>query len=100
MRKQSSFCRSRPNQRHTARYHEYDGRIYYRYHPRHGQTVAILKQQRTRFEGLDVFVIRQPDGTLAHVPCWMMQEAAALHALCLAPQLPLAQLRDLRMEID
>jgi hypothetical protein len=62
--------------------------------------VAILKRQRTRFEGADVFVIRQPDGTLAHVPCWMMRETAAHHALCAAPVLPLAHLRDLRGEID
>jgi len=62
--------------------------------------VAILKRQRTRFEGADVFVIRQPDGTLAHVPCWMMREPAAHHALCAEPVLPLAHLRDLRGEID
>ena len=47
-----------------------------------------------------MFVIRQPDGTLAHVPCWMMQEAAACHVLCSEPLLPLPHLRDLRIEID
>ena len=62
--------------------------------------MEILKRQRTRFEGSEVFVIRQPDGTLAQVPCWMMQEAAAHHVLCPEPLLPLAHLRDLRIEID
>jgi hypothetical protein len=47
-----------------------------------------------------VFVVRQPDGTLTHVPCWMMQEAAAHHVVCAEPLLALPHLRDLRIEID
>ena len=91
-------CRSPSNQGHTAQYHDADGRIFYRYHPRHGQSVEILKRQR--FAGTEVFVVRQPDGTLTHVPCWMMQEAAAQHVLCPEPLLALSTLRDLRIEID
>ncbi len=60
--------------------------------------MEILKRQR--FAGSEVFVIRQPDGTLAHVPCWMMQEAAADHVVCPELVLPLLHLRDLRAEID
>ncbi len=46
------------------------------YHPRHDQSVEILKRQR--FAGTEVFVVRQPDGTLTHVPCKTIfaQEAA------------------------
>jgi len=47
-----------------------------------------------------VFVVRQPDGTLTHVPCWMMREAAARHVLGPDPLLALPSLRDLRIEID
>ena len=47
-----------------------------------------------------MFVVRQPDGTLTHVPCWMMREAAAHHVLCPEPLLALPNLRDLRIEID
>jgi hypothetical protein len=47
-----------------------------------------------------VFVVRQPDGTLTHVPCWMMQEAAARHVICAELLLALPHLRDLRIEID
>ena len=90
--------RCRSNQGHTAQYHAAEGRIFYRYHPRHGQSVEILKRQR--FAGTEVFVVRQPDGTLTHVPCWMMQEAAAHHVLGPEPLLALANLRDLRIEID
>ena len=44
--------------------------------------------------------MRQPDGTLTHVPCWMMREAAAHHVVCPDPVLTLPHLRDLRIEID
>jgi hypothetical protein len=49
-----------------------------------------------------MFVVRQPDGTLAHVPCRMMQEAegAADQILFPEPLLALAHLRDLRIELD
>ncbi len=47
-----------------------------------------------------MFVIRQPDGTLAHVPCWMMREAASHHVIYPEPVLPLPHLRDLRAEVD
>jgi hypothetical protein len=59
--------------------------------------VEILKQQR--FAGTEVFVVRQPDGTLTHVPCWMMREAAAHHIVCPEPLLALPNLRHLRIEI-
>ena len=47
-----------------------------------------------------MFVVRQPDGTLTHVPCWMMQEAASHHVVRPGPVLALPHLRDLRIEID
>ena len=60
--------------------------------------MEILKRQR--FAGTEVFVVRQPDGTLTHVPCWMMQEDAAYHVVGPEPLLALPHLRDLRIEID
>ena len=60
--------------------------------------MEILRRQR--FAGSEVFVVRQPDGTLTHVPCWMMREAASHHVVCPAPLLALPHLRDLRIEID
>jgi hypothetical protein len=93
-----AFCQCPANQSHTAQYHDADGRIFYRYHPRHGQVVEILKRQH--FAGSEVLVVRQSDGTLTHVPCWMMQEAASHHVIGPDPLLPLAQLRDLRIEVD
>lgn len=39
-------------------------------------------------------------GSLAHIPCWMMSEAAAHHHLRSEQRLPLEHLRDLRIEVD
>jgi hypothetical protein len=47
-----------------------------------------------------VFVVHQPDGTLAQIPCWMMSESAARHELRAEPRLPLEHLRNLRVELD
>ena len=47
-----------------------------------------------------MFVVRQPDGTLTHVPCWMMEEAASRHVVRSDPLLTLPHLRDLRIEVD
>lgn len=60
----------------------------------------VVVVRRHRFQGVDVFIVHQPDGTLAHVPCWMMSEAAAHHEIRAEPRLPLESLRDLRVEID
>src|SRR4249920_2569420 len=73
-------------------------RIHYPFHPRCGETAVVVRRQR--FQGGDVFVVHQLDGTLAHIPCWMMSEAAAHHELRSTPRLPLEHLRDLRIEID
>ena len=71
----------------------------YPFHPRNGLKVLIAG--RCRHQSTEVFVIRQPDDTLAHVPCWMMREAAAQHQLSpYSPPLPLACLRGLRLEVD
>jgi hypothetical protein len=56
--------------------------------------------RRNRFQGVEVFVIQQRDGTLAHIPCWMMREDAERFALRSQPRIPLDTLRDLRIEID
>ena len=44
--------------------------------------------------------IRQPDGTLAQLPIWMMEESAEAMAVTEIPLLPLAHLRELRLELD
>jgi len=97
-RRPRSVSLVRPRQRHTAGYQETEGRVFYPFHPRHGLKVLITG--RCRHQATEVFVIRQPDDTLAHVPCWMMREAAVQHRLSPAPCLPLACLRDLRLEVD
>jgi len=72
--------------------------IRYRFHPRYGQTVTVTSCNR---RGNDVAVtIRQPDGTLAQLPIWMMEDTAEAMAVTEIPRLPLAHLRELRLELD
>jgi hypothetical protein len=75
-----------------------ENRIFYPFHPRCGETVAIVRTHC--FQGADVFVVQQPDGTLAHIPRWMMEETAARHSLGSQPRLSLNHLRNFRLEID
>jgi hypothetical protein len=72
--------------------------IRYRFHPRYGQTVIVTSRNR---RGNDVAVtIRQPDGTLAQLPIWMTEDSAEAMAVTEIPRLPLAHLRELRLELD
>src|SRR5437764_7514389 len=92
----SSKCCSK--QRHTARRHPIEGRIYYPFHPRYGETVLIARQYAYR--GAELVVIPQPDGSVACIPAWMTHESAAQHQLRAEPRLSLDILRSLRAEID
>src|SRR5438270_2610327 len=91
----SKFC---SKQRHTARRHPIEGRIYYPFHPRCGEPVLIARQYAYR--GSELVVIPQPDGSVACIPAWMTHESAAQHQLRAEPRLSLDILRSLRAEID
>src|SRR5580693_4827840 len=105
MRPGSSRTRSTPassrrfsKQRHTARQHLIEGRIYYPFHPRCGEIVLIVRQYTYR--GAELVVIPQPDGSVACIPAWMTDESAAHHQLCTEPRFSLDVLRSVRSEID
>src|SRR5437899_6765126 len=83
-------------QRHTARQHPVEGRIYYPFHPRCGEAVLILKQYAHR--GIDLVVIAQPDGSFASIPAWMTHESAAQYKVGVQPLFSLDVLRTLRAE--
>src|SRR6266568_7643830 len=85
-------------QTHTARQHPIEGRIFYPFHPRCGETVLIARQYAYR--GAELVVIPQPDGSVACIPAWMTHESAAHHQLRAEPRLSLDILRSLRAEID
>src|ERR1700730_532600 len=90
----SSFSK----RRHTTHEHPVEGRIYYRFHPRCGETVLIAR--RLEYRGVELVVIPQPDSSLACIPAWMTHEAAAQYALGDEPRFPLDILRSLRAETD
>src|SRR5215471_3462900 len=94
----SGSSKSCLKQRHTARQHPIEARIYYPFHPRYGETVFIVRQYAYR--GAELVVIPQPDGSVACIPAWMTHESAAHHQLCAERRLPLDILRSLRVEID
>jgi hypothetical protein len=72
--------------------------IRYGFHPRCGETVVVTGRYR---HGDEVaLTIRQPDGTLAQLPIWMTEDGAATMAVAEFPRLPLACLRELRLELD
>src|SRR6201998_2633935 len=68
----SKFC---SKQRHTARQHPIEARIYYPFHPRCGESVLILREYAYR--DAELVVIPQPDGSVACIPAWMTHESAA-----------------------
>src|SRR6202007_2421994 len=70
----SNFCLK---QRHTARQHPIEGRIYYPFHPRCGEIVLIVRQYAYR--GAELVVIPQPDGSVACIPALRTHESAAHH---------------------
>ena len=89
------FCSER---RHTAHEHLVEGRIYYRFHPRCGETVLIKRQ--LHYRGVGLVVILQPDSSLACIPAWMTHEAASQYTLSDKPHFSVDILRSLRAEID
>ena len=72
--------------------------VRYGFHPRCGETVVATG--RRRHAGGAALTIRQADGTLAQLPVWMTEEQAATMAVTEFPRLPLACLRELRLELD
>src|ERR1700738_652351 len=94
----SGSSRRSSKQRHTAQQHNIEGRIFYPFHPRCGETVLIVRQYAYR--GTEMVVIPQPDGSVACIPSWMTRESAAHHQLRAEPRLFLEALRSLRSEID
>ena len=72
--------------------------IHYPFHPRAGQRVEVLR--RHRFKGTMMYVVRQPDGTLAQVPTWMFAPDAAAMTVTDRPRIAMGALRDLRSLLD
>jgi len=91
-------CPFRSDQRHTAGCPAFEVRITYPFHPRSGETVAVVGSKR--HAGADHLVVRQPDRTLALLPAWMTKPEAASHQLVLRPRLPIDRLCDLRALVE
>ena len=67
--KQAKICPHRSSPRDTAQEQPFDVLIHYRFHPRAGERVGVVR--RLQFRGSTHFVIDQPDGTRGLLPAWM-----------------------------
>lgn len=56
--------------------------------------------ERLYCRNLEIFVIRQPDGTRARLPAWMFEEAAQRFVIAEQATVPIVAMRGLRAEID
>ena len=85
----------RSNRRDTAHYHGMELIIRYPHHPRSGNSVTVIRTHT--HGGMLHLVVLQPDGTLALLPAWMTESAAASLPLVQRPALPLTALRALNI---
>ena len=97
-RKPATTCRCRSSPRDTAQEQPFDVLIHYRYHPRAGERVSVVR--RLRHGGSTHFVVDQPDGTRGLLPAWMTEAWAAQLATMDLPRLTLPALRALRGVIN
>lgn len=93
-----SSCRSRSSQRHTAHSQLFEITVRYRFHPRHGERLSVVRQHG--FRGERTYVVQQRDGTLTHLPVWMTEEAAAELNIVSHPRLPRETWMELRRITD
>ncbi len=84
--------------RHTAREHPTEAKVHYPFHPQFGETVIVRRRLVTN--SVEMAVILQPDGSLAFLPAWMLDESAARYSIRESPTFSLVLLQSLRAEID
>ena len=84
--------------RHTAREHPTEAKVHYPFHPQFGEAVIVRRQLVTN--RVRMAVILQPDGSLALLPAWMLDESAARFTIRESPTFSLAFLLSLRAKID
>src|SRR3954464_13438585 len=85
-------------QQHNARYQFGEATIRYGFHPRCGETVIVTGRNRRGNE--IALTVRQPEGALPQMPGWMTGGRAAAMRVREIPRLPLAYLREPRLELD
>ena len=77
--------------RHTAREHPVEAKVHYPFHPQFGETVIVRRRLVTN--NAEMAVILQPDGSLAFLPAWMLNESAARLTIQESPTFSLAFLQ-------
>ena len=81
MRRSTSFIIGLGIKQHRA-YRSSHATIEYRWHPLHGQKLALLR--RVKVGGVDVVHVDAPSGCSREVPCWMT-DAVTCSAMSVGP---------------
>jgi hypothetical protein len=72
--------------------------VHYRFHPRHGEQMLVIRQHSYRGEA--AYIVEQRDGTLTHLPIWMADPESAKLDIVPQPHPSLEALLELRRIID
>ena len=72
--------------------------VHYRFHPRHGEQMLVIRQHSYR--GETAYIVEQRDGTLTHLPIWMSDPESAKLDIVSDPHPSLEALLELRRVLD
>src|SRR5262249_27097494 len=92
------FCPLRSSRQHTAHTHQFQITVHYRFHPRYGERLGVVRT--TGFRDERVYVIEQNDGTLTLLPTWMADPAAEELRVVQVPRISREALIELRHIVD
>lgn len=91
--------RTNAARRHRVAHNFVAAKICYRYHPRYGAEVELVRYLRRGSAA--VVIVRLPDGSHLAIPEWMLDsEACERLTIEAKPRISLASLLDLRLLID
>ncbi|EQD25796.1 hypothetical protein B1A_22152, partial [mine drainage metagenome] len=86
------------NRQHTAHTHQFDITVHYRFHPRHGERLGVVRTHS--FRGERAYVVEQLDGSLTLLPTWMADPAAGELEVVREPRISREALIELRRVVD
>jgi hypothetical protein len=87
-------------QQHTAHEHPAEILVWYRFHPRCGEHLTVIRLHRWNAEAEAGYIARDSSGILTYVPTWMCEPSAAQFSIQSQPRLSLPALLVLRRLID
>jgi hypothetical protein len=87
-------------QQHTTHEHHAEILVHYRFHPRCGERLTVIRLHRWNAEAEAGYIARDSSGILTYVPTWMCEPSAAQFTIQSQPRVSLPALLALRRLID